>query len=318
MIFSRFHTPQKYGFKIDEPPAVPTPLEPGQQGKFSPSHDRRLWLFHRSWEPPAGKEIKATLFIVHGTVDHSGVYHELASKLANEYGIAVFAQDMRGWGYSDGESLYFNDVATFVEDVNSLYNEIHQYEKYKEVKSRFILGKSLGGLVAAFAVAKYPNHFSGLIGLSGAFGVNQSQVPNPLLHAILKILNYIVPKLPLKQLFDPKLIVSDANALESWRNDPLCCKDKVRLGYVVEILRCSKELTDSIVYTLHIPMLMMIGTDDKVVTKAGHEMMIERSLADRSKKVLKTYTGGYHNLLAEPTLKDQVIEDIKAWVIENL
>lgn len=317
MIITRYHTPHKYGFNIEEPPAVPSPLEQGQKGKFSPSYDRRLWLFHRSWEPPAEQEIKATLFIVHGTVDHSGVYHELASKLAKE-GIAVFAQDMRGWGCSDGESLYFNDMPTFVEDVNSLYNEIHLSERYKEVKSRFILGKSLGGLVAAFTVAKYPNHFSGLIGLSGAFGVDKSQVPKPLLYNILKVCNCFVPKLPLKQLFDPKLVVSDANSLETWKNDPLCCKDKVRLGYVVEILRCTKELSDSIVYTLQIPMLMMIGTDDKVVTKTGHEMMIEKSLADSSKKVLKTYTGGYHNLLAEPTLKEQVIDDIKTWMIGNL
>jgi len=288
-MFTRYHTPHKYGFDIDKPPPVPSTLleQEGQVGKFSPSHDRRLWLFHRSWEPPQHKEIKATLFIVHGTVDHSGVYHELASKLAKE-GIAVFAQDMRGWGYSDGESLYFNDVNTFVADVDALYNEIHQSEKYKQVKSRFILGKSLGGLVAAFTVAKHPNHFSGLIGLSGAFGLDQSQVPNALLYTILRLMNYVVPKLPLKQLFDPTLIVSDANALQAWKNDPLCCKEKVRLGYVVEILKCTKELSDSTVYTLHIPMLMMIGTDDKVVTKAGQDMMVEKSLANSDKKTLRS------------------------------
>lgn len=317
MITTRYHTPHKYGFIIDEPPTVPSPLEQGQKGKFCPSYDRRLWLFHRSWEPPVEQEIKATLLIIHGTVDHSGVYHELASKLAKE-GIAVFAQDMRGWGYSDGERLYFNDMPTFVEDVDSLYREIHHSEKYRAVKSRFILGKSLGGLVAAFTVAKYPNQFSGLIGLSGAFGVDQSQVPNSFVHSVLKFINHFVPKLPLKHLFDPTLIVSDANALETWKKDPLCSKDKVPLAYALESLRCIKELSDSIVYTLNIPMLMMIGTDDKVVTKAGHEMMIEKSLASRSKKILKTYTGGYHNLLAEPSLKEQVIEDIKTWMIENL
>jgi acylglycerol lipase len=317
MIATRYHTPYKYGFNIDEPPTVPSTLEHGQKGKFSPSYDRRLWLFHRSWDPPVDQEIKATLLIIHGTVDHSGVYHELASKLAKE-GIAVFAQDMRGWGYSDGERLYFNDIDTFVEDADSFYREIHHSEKYKTVKSRFILGKSLGGLVAAFTVAKYPNQFSGLIGLSGAFGVDQNQVPNTFVCSFLKLLNYFIPKLPLKHVFDPKLIVSDSNALETWRNDPLCCKDKVPLGYAVESLRCIRELSDSIVYTLHIPMLMMIGTDDKVVTKVGHEMMIKKSLASRSKKILKTYTGGYHNLLAEPALKEQVMEDIKTWILENL
>ena len=82
------------------------------------------------------------------------MYDEIAHSL-NQQNIAVFAADMRGWGRSDGESLYFNNLDCFVGDVKAMYDRIHgEDSKYKSVKSRFILGKSLGGLIAAHIFAR--------------------------------------------------------------------------------------------------------------------------------------------------------------------
>lgn len=146
------HNPIKYGAprKMDvtmEPPTVPV----DQLGSFHPSFDNRLWLFGRKWEPPG--EVIATMIILHGTVDHSGVYSELALDLVSK-GIAVFASDMRGWGLSDGEPMYFHDLDTFVADVRADHERIHSEPRYKNVKARYILGKSLGGLIAAHTVAR--------------------------------------------------------------------------------------------------------------------------------------------------------------------
>ncbi len=146
------HEPIKYGSPYDGsvvrgPPAVPE----GQLGRFYPSSDKRLWLFARRWEPDG--EVLGTLMILHGTVDHSGVYAELATLLTSK-GIAVFASDMRGWGLSDGEPMYFHDLETYVSDVKADYDRIHAEERFKSVKSRFILGKSIGGLIAAHTVAR--------------------------------------------------------------------------------------------------------------------------------------------------------------------
>ncbi len=148
------HNPIKYkspsGYDgITGPPQVPK----GHEGTFHPSFDGRLWLFSRKWEPPPDKVI-ATLMIMHGTVDHSEVYGYLAKSL-NARGIAVFASDMRGWGLSDGESLYFHDLDTFVADVKADYDRIHSQPPYQAIKKRFILGKSLGGLIAAHVVARW-------------------------------------------------------------------------------------------------------------------------------------------------------------------
>ena len=330
-MFSTKHKPIKYGF--DDPSNPPSPdsvagqIPSGQTVKFLPSSDNALWLFSRSWElePQHINNTKATLIICHGTVDHSGVYNELAEELVKA-GIAVFALDMRGWGLSDGESMYMNDIETFVEDVDMYYKEIHKQPAYAKVTNRFILGKSIGGLIAAYSVLEHPHKYSGLLGLSAAYKPHPDHAVNPVLEKLLWALNAFSPKLPLKQIFDPKLIVKDADALEKWYSDPLCSKAKIRVGYAVEALRCRKELPD-LVSEINLPMLMMIGEDDHVVSLDGLEMMLNCKrdknfdyylMAPHSQSQMKIYEGGRHNLLAEPGVKEKVIGDIKDWILRRV
>jgi alpha-beta hydrolase superfamily lysophospholipase len=220
--------------------------------------------------------------------------------------------DMRGWGLSDGESMYLDSIDTFVEDINALYQHIHSLPRYKDVKSRFLMGKSIGGTVTAFCAAKYPEHWTGLIGLSGAYELDPNIIPSPIVMSILNGLAWLVPKTPLKSLFDEHLIVADQEALQRWRDDKLCCKDKIRVGYIVVFIDSLKQLPQTIVPQIKLPMLMMCGDDDHVVALSGHEHMIQNSR--HHDKQLKTYPKGRHNLLQEPSIKDQIITDIKKWI----
>ena len=302
------HCPVKYGFDENLPPLVSN----ANEGNFSISFDHRLWMFHRSWHPPLGVKVQATLMIVHGTVDHSGVYAELAQQLAL-VGIAVFALDMRGWGLSDGESMYIDDMETFIADVDALYQHVHSLSRYKTITSRFLMGKSLGGTVTAFCVDKHPTHWTGILGLSGAYQLDAKLAPSSIIMLLLKGLARLLPKLPFKPLFDEHLIVADEQALQKWREDPLCCKDKIKLGYIVTIVDCLNKLAHSISAQINIPMLMMCGDADQVVTLSGHELMIKGN--HHSDKQLKVYHKGYHNLLQEPAIKVQVMADVQAWIL---
>jgi acylglycerol lipase len=304
------HYPIKYGFDNSSAPCLP--VLDTEKSSFKTSFDKKLWMFHRYWEPPQDIEVHATLMILHGTVDHSGTYAELAQDLANA-GIAVFAMDMRGWGLSDGESMYIDNMDTFTADVNNLYQHVHSIPRYKAITSRFLLGKSLGGTVSAFCIAKYPQHWRGLLGLSGAYQIDPKLTPSPLIVPLLRMLAKFFPKLPLKPLFDEHLIVADENALQAWREDPLCCKDKLRLGYIVNLLECLKVLPHLVKSHLNIPMLMMCGDADKIVTLSGHELMIQEN--QHSDKQLNIYPNGLHNMLQEPALKSRVMADIQEWIL---
>lgn len=282
-----------------------------KEGHFFPSFDNRLWMFYRSWQPPTKTKIKATLLIVHGTVDHSGVYRELAHQ-ATAAGIAVVAMDMRGWGLSDGESMYVDAMDTFVQDVVNLYEIIHAMPQFQSVQKRFLLGKSLGGLVTAYAVRDHPQLWTGLMGLSGAYQTDPKMIPSPAALHILKMVSKVAPKLPVRAIFDENLIISDEAALQAYRDDELCCKDRLRLGYGLEVLRSSEELVES-TQLMKIPMLMMIGADDQIVPLSGHQLMIDRN--QNPDKKLKIFPGGRHNLLQEPALKEEVIQDIVDWIL---
>jgi alpha-beta hydrolase superfamily lysophospholipase len=163
-------------------------------------------------------------------------------------------------------------------------------------------------------VASHPDLFSGLIGLSGAFKIDPAQVPPAPVVAILRLLARIFPKKGFRRPFDPKLITSDPEGLREWERDPLASKQKLTFAYAMEFLRC-QTLLPELVPGIKIPMLMQWGSEDKVATLAGHEMMIENS--GSTDTTLKIYEGGYHNLLSEPTLKDQVMTDIQEWIIER-
>ena len=311
------HLPVKYGFDPNgPPPEVPDSCK--DVGHFYKSFDNRLWMFYRLWTPPlsdvATTTIRGTLMIVHGTVDHSGVYEELASTLTAS-GFAVIAMDMRGWGFSDGESMYIDDMETFCRDVEYLSNKIHSsqqqhpYLQHVSPQQRFLLGKSIGGLITAFCVGHYfPDHWKGgLISLSGAYQLDPDLKPSILLLLVLKLISKVQPKFALKHLFDPSLIVKDEQALQEWKDDPLCCKDKVRVAYGIESMKAMDELLTLKIVT---PILVLIGDDDHVV--AGHESLME--VCTNVDRILIKYPQGRHNLLQEPSLKQKVIADISEWL----
>jgi len=309
---SHEHTPWRYGSERPALPPLPHDVQDGQALSFERSHDDRLWLFERRWIPTG--PIRATLIVVHGTVDHSGYYDELGRALAAE-GVAVVAQDMRGWGLSDGESYYFHDRARFVADIAALQQRLNADARFADVKHRFLLGKSIGGLVTAYTVLAHPTMFTGLLGLSGAYAIDPSVgVPPAPIIALIRALARVFPKLPVKRLFDERLIIRDPAALAAWRNDPLFNRGKLRLGYVAEMLACNSDLPLRL-SELRLPMLMMWGSADRVVTRAGHEMMTQKS--GTTDATLKVYEGGLHNLLQEPDLGSEVIRDIVHWILEH-
>ena len=162
---------------------------------------------------------------------------------------------------------------TFVDNVNHYYNETHNHPKYAHATNRFLLGKSIGGVISAYTVIKHPNKYKGLIGLAGAYKPHPDQQVSSMLMNVLRAVNALYSKLLLRQIFDPKLIVSNEDILKKWYNDPLCSKDKIKVGYTVDGFRYCHELP-KLVCDINISMLMMVGNDDCVVSLKGLKMMM--------------------------------------------
>jgi alpha-beta hydrolase superfamily lysophospholipase len=82
------------------------------------------------------------------------------------------------------------------------------------------------------------------------------------------------------------------------------------LGYSIEFLRTIQELEENDPLDLNLPLLVMISSNDQVVT--GNQVLMDHT--KHPDKQLKDYQGGRHNLLQEPLLKEQVTYDILQWL----
>ena len=111
---------------------------------------------------------------------------------------------------------------------------------------------------------RYHNLFAGLIGLSGAYEISRVLPATPVMW-LLNGIAALSPKMPLKPIFNPELIVSDADALAEWRQDPLVSRGKATVAYITTIASVATGLASSIP-SITTPMLMMWGTGDKVVS----------------------------------------------------
>ncbi len=154
--------------------------------------------------------------------------------------------------------------------------------------------------------------FTGLIGLSAALEVSQSLPPWPVM-LLLRLLAAARPKQRLRPVFDPRFIVSDPAAFDQWARDPLVARGAVTASYIVTVAAAARALAP-LVPGLRLRMLMMWGTGDRVVSREGHERMV-RGSASRD-AALRLYEGAFHNVLAEPSCKDQARADIADWLLK--
>jgi len=173
-------------------------------GSFGGALDRHI--FWRSWTPedvPA----RAVIVLVHGLGEHSGRYAHVVARLVGE-GYAVHTADHRGHGRSDGPRALIENMDYVVADVDTLVDRAVAAEPGVPV---FMLGHSMGGLIALRYALAHQDRLAGLI-LSAALAQLEA-VPRPL-ELVGRALSVIAPRAPLIAI-DPALVSRDPPP--SWR-----------------------------------------------------------------------------------------------------
>src|SRR5664279_5759603 len=131
-----------------------------EEGWVEASDGVRLYA---QWWKPSGAA-KAIVCLVHGVCEHSGRYAHLANALARS-GYLVGAIDLRGHGRSPGKRVFIRSFDEYLTDVRSLLSQAAREAPGKPV---FLLGHSLGGLIATLFVIVERPAIAGLV-LSGPF-----------------------------------------------------------------------------------------------------------------------------------------------------
>jgi alpha-beta hydrolase superfamily lysophospholipase len=262
-------------------------------------------IYLRQWIPD---KPMAIMIITHGIGEHSGRYNAIAETLAAKR-IAVYIPDLRGHGNSSGIRGHVQSFRDYIYDLKILYNKIN--DTYKELPV-FIMGHSMGGVIATRYALTYKNDCSGLLLTSPAF-IPTVEAP-PIKKIVSSVLSTVMPTTQFSTNLDTVKLSHDENEVKAYTSDPLV-HDKITsrlyLGLVENAAYCLDHASE-----ITIPLLVLHGTDDAICSIRGSEIFFQRSIsADKS---LVTYQELYHELLHEiPREKKKVNAAIIAWIIEH-
>jgi len=257
-------------------------------------------LHYKSWPATAPKSVA---LISHGLAEHLGRYQHVAAAL-NKSDYAVYALDHWGHGKSDGARGFVPAFSVFLDGLDALLAK--SKADYPDAK-RFLIGHSMGGLVAANYLLERQSEFAGAV-LSGP-SIKPVEEPPAVLVFIGRILSRLAPKAGLIGL-DATLVSRDAKVVADYVADPLVYKGRIsaRLGAeMIDAMNKAQEKASS----LNLPLLLMHGGADGLTAPEGSKILHERA-ASRD-KTLKIYDGFYHEIFNDPG-KEGVIADMIAWL----
>lgn len=258
-----------------------------------------LSLFWQCWLP---KQPQAAVVVVHGFVEHSGRYAELAEALVDRQW-AVFAFDHRGHGRSAGEPVL---VARFEQLTDDLDRFCRLVRRQCPVVPLFVFGHSMGGTVAGlYAAGGYG--VSGVI-LSAAAAEVGGRV-FPVLRRLAPLAARLFPRLRLVRLGD-RMLSRDRQVVAQFRGDPHVFHGRFPICTGAQILRGASLLRRR-VSTLTVPCLFLHGTGDVVTSWRGSQWLFDQ--APSHDKTIRLFPGLYHDLLHEPE-KQQILADIAHWL----
>jgi alpha-beta hydrolase superfamily lysophospholipase len=263
-----------------------------------------LSLFRRIWRPLGTP--RAALINLHGLGDHSGLYPALVQHFTDR-GIAVHAPDLRGNGRSPGQRAYVRRWSEFREDLQALVARVRAEEPGLPL---FLLGNSLGGLIALEYAGHHPEGLRGVIAASAPLG--RLGVPGPLL-ALGRILSRIWPRFSLQTGMDLSGLARDPVVRETLLADPLFH----RRGTA----RLSTEVAAAIARVqaaapaFPLPVLLLHGSADRMVPPDGSRAFFAR--VGHPDRELREYPESYHVLFADLD-RDQVLADLERWIESRL
>lgn len=245
------------------------------EGWITTARGRRLYW--QAWTSAEGAEgVKGTVALAHGLHEHGGRYEYVAQRLLAA-GYPVYAIDHAGHGRSDGKRgdlSPLSDVVDGIDKLITLAGERHPGAP------RFLLGHSAGGLFALLYATGSPQELRGLILSAPAVDIS---LVTPAQRKVVKALSRVAPRLPVVPL-DSKLVSRDPDVVRYHSTNPLMVRGKARARTVYEGVTGADTIPTRLA-RLTLPVLVMTGTDDKLVSPAGAKMVAEKAASDRKSVV---------------------------------
>ena len=261
--------------------------------------DSSTTLYVQHWTPNTATT-RAHLLIIHGYGEHSGRYHEFAQHLSN-YAIATTAFDLRGHGRSSGARGHIDNFSDYLNDVERVAISLG--------KPTFLLGHSLGGLIALDYYRDRTPNFKGLI------------VTNPYLKLAMKvswmkrtsveILSRYLPTLRIPNGLSAKNLSHDMEIVREYDRDPLVFHTLTGNWYR-ESSRAQQRVCKQ--NQLAVPLCFVYSEGDNLVSPVASRTLAEQ-LESPDKTIINQGTD-YHEVLNEIG-RSNLFTKLTAWILER-
>ena len=263
-----------------------------------------LNFYVQGWEPE--QKPKAVIVLVHGFGEHTGRYAHVGEAF-NKAGYVLIGFDLRGHGKSGGArghtpsyDALMDDIADFLKFIETRYPGL----------PRFLYGHSMGGnQVLNFCLRRKPD-VVGVIA-TGAW-LKLAFSPFPLQIMLGKVMNNIAPGFTQKSTMDNAALSHDQKIVDAYHNDPLV-HSKISARLFISIYESGLWALDH-AGEFSIPLLLMHGTDDRIISFAA-----SAEFAKRAGKIVTwhPWQGFYHEIHNEPE-KAEVIKFMINWLDAQL
>ena len=246
-----------------------------------------MQLYTQAWLPAAparaAPPARAIVALVHGFGEHSGRYTYLAEALTAA-GYALSGFDHRGHGHSPGLRGHIDQFQEFLQDVTASLAVARALAPGAPI---FLLGHSMGGLIALNYAIRYPQGLQGVI--ASAPLLAQPNVSAWMLTAS-KFLSRIKPDFSLNTGVNPQAISRDAAEVQRYGEDQYVhSRASARFGTE---LTAAQTWTQAHAGELALPLLLYHGDADPLVPIAGSRTFYANvKVAD---KQWIEWPGGYH------------------------
>jgi alpha-beta hydrolase superfamily lysophospholipase len=251
--------------------------------------------------PVAAGAARGVVVLVHGLGEHAGRYAQLAARL-NAWGFAVRAADHHGHGISSGvrgglptSARLVDDLALVIDDTRNIFPTL----------PLVLLGHSLGGLVAASAVARRVRQVDALVLSSPALDAGLS----PFQKLLVATLSRLAPGLRVGNGLEVDFLSHAPAVVEAYRVDPLC-HDRIG-ARLARFLADEGAVVQAAAPTWQVPTLLLYAGDDRLVEPAG-----SRAFADAAPHSIVSSTcfpALYHEIFNERDA-EPVFEALRAWL----
>jgi len=242
-----------------------------------------------------GPDDAPIIIFIHGFPFNKTAWNKQVTALKDNY--RVIAYDVRGHGNSSAGDADFS-IDLFAKDLLDLMDAL-------KINKVVLCGLSMGGYIALNAVEKYPDRFDALILSDTNCIADPPETKEKRMKAIESIKEFGVEKYAdesIKNLFAPESFLTKKEEIAAVR-EMIVNTNKETLYKTLRAFYERKE-TCSRLQDINIPVLIMVGKEDKITPPEAAQMMHEK-IEDSVLKIIE-HAGHLSNIENPSEFNNQI------------